>query len=78
MEIRIKVHDQWAGLLIAFLRSLSYVERVEEQSAVVPETATSAPTPPSEGEFFTRVSGVWDEPDFDFAKFRRQAWGREI
>ena len=74
MEIKIKVHDQWAALLVTFLRSLSYVERVEEQST----TSASSDIKEPSADGWGPVGGVWDEPDFDFAEFRRNAWGRRI
>ncbi len=79
MKLQIQVQDEWAAVLVAFLRSVAYVEQVEEMAEEVPPPVASAAekeTVPRLGE--THIHGVWDEPDFDVKAWRRQMWSRDV
>ncbi len=88
MKLTIEVEDRYVSRFMRLLSNLRYVRlkartmdvaeaapEKPEHSAATSDDSTPAETAPFQ---FTRVSGKWDEPDFDFAEFRRNAWGRNL
>ena len=67
ITIRIKDHKK-AQTLIDFLKSLDFVETIEEQ-----EPSDEARIANAEKEFFA-VAGLWEGRDISLKTIREQAW----
>lgn len=73
-RILISVRDKAkAQLLLELLRSLDFVESVDEQST---EETVSQDSLPKSVDFF-RLAGLWEGREINLSSIRQRAWPRQ-